>query len=346
MAFAPEPDDPRGVSRVPQPDGRSPGTLAEIGEFGLIAALASRLPAAPGTMVGIGDDSAVLAAPDGNVVAAVDLLLEGRHFRRAWSSGSDVGVKAAARSLADIAAMGAVPTALLVALAVPGSLPVDWPLDFAAGLAAECSRCGAGVIGGDTAQADSVIVSVTALGSLPSGTAAVRRSGARPGDVVAVAGVLGNSAAGLALLSAGVADHPELVTAYLRPSPPYDAGPEAARLGATAMIDTSDGLLADLGHIAAASGVAIDVTSAALDLGGPLESAATLLNRTPPSTPPASLALAWALTGGEDHALAAVFPPAISLPPRWRVIGAVLSGTGVTVDGSPFQGPGGWEHFR
>src|SRR5262249_12744861 len=246
--------------------------------------LAARFPASPDAIVGIGDDSAVLAAPDGNVVASVDFLLEGRHFRLEWSSGYDVGVKAAARGLADIAAMGATPTALLIAPALPESIPAQWALDFASGVAAECGRAGAGVAGGDTAAADSVIVSVTALGSLPSGVAAVRRSGARPGDVVAVAGPLGYSAAGLALRAAGVrggtvagAARPgtagvpaaagslaALVAAHLRPSPPYAAGITAARLGATAMIDTSDGLLADLGHIADASAVAIDVRTESL----------------------------------------------------------------------------------
>jgi thiamine-monophosphate kinase len=305
--------------------------------------------------VGIGDDSAVLATPDGNVVAAVDFLIEGRHFRRAWSSGYDAGVKAAARSLADIAAMGAVPTALLVALALPDSLPADWALDLASGIAAECRRAGAGVAGGDTAKADSVIVSVTALGSLPAGTTAVCRSGARPGDIVAVAGPLGRSAAGLALLRAGLADHPEvtaghreLVAAHLRPAPPYDAGLEAARLGATAMIDTSDGLLADLGHVTQASGVAIDLATAALDLGDPLAAAAGALHpRTDPDFAATSKLIAsWVLTGGEDHSLVATFPPTASLTPRWRVIGTVRPGSGVTVDGTPYDGPAGWEHFR
>ena len=335
-----------GGARVP---------LASLGEFGLISALASRFPSAPSATVGIGDDSAVLATPDGNVVAAVDFLIEGRHFLRAWSSGYDAGVKAAARSLADIAAMGAVPTALLVALAVPDSLPADWALDLASGIAAECGRAGAGVVGGDTARADSVIVSVTALGSLPAGVTAVCRSGARPGDIVAVAGHLGHSAAGLALLTAGLAGHPEattahreLVAAHLRPAPPYDAGPEAARLGATAMIDTSDGLLADLGHVAQASGVAIDIESAALDLGGPLATAAAALHPSPTELNSAAMPkkiLSWTLTGGEDHSLAATFPPTVSLPPRWRVIGTVHEGTGVTVDGAPHEGSAGWSHF-
>jgi thiamine-monophosphate kinase len=328
-----------------------PGSVAEAGEFGLIGALAARFPAAPAATVGIGDDSAVLATPEGNVVAAVDFLLEGRHFRRDWSSGYDVGVKAAARSLADIAAMGAVPTALLLALALPGDLPAAWALDFAAGLAAECQRAGAGVIGGDTARAGQVIVSVTALGSLPAGVAPVRRSGARPGDVVAVAGPLGHSAAGLALLAGGVRGGPDVVMAHLRPSPPYGAGPEAARLGATAMIDTSDGLLADLGHVARASGVAIDIATGALDLGGPLAEAVHLLAKTTPPPSPLPSPQEWALTGGEDHSLAATFPASTALPPRWRVIGTVRDGGAhesglVTVDGVPHSGPGGWEHFR
>jgi thiamine-monophosphate kinase len=322
-------------------------SVADLGEWGLIAALDSRMPPGPLTSVGIGDDSAVVATPSGSVVAAVDLLLEGRHFLRSWSSGHDVGVKAAARSLADIAAMGAVPTALLVGLAAPGSLPAQWALDLAAGLAAEASRAGAGVVGGDTARADSVLVSVTALGDL-AGRTAVLRGGASPGEVVAVAGPLGRSAAGHALLSAGLSSPRPLVTAHLRPAPPYDAGPEAARLGATAMIDISDGLLADLGHVASASGVALEVITSSLRpfLAEPLASAAAVLfSRTGTADSPEALALDWVLTGGEDHSLAATFPPSVALPERWQVIGSVCPGGGVTVDGAPRPGPGGWEHF-
>src|SRR5271169_6527071 len=137
-------------------------TVAALGEFGLIAALSGWLPADARTLVGIGDDAAVLAAPDGRVVASTDFLLEGRHFRRDWSSPRDVGHKAAARSLADVAAMGAVPSGLLVALAAPPDLPVSWAKELAAGLAAECARVpGASVIGGDTARADRVLLAVT-----------------------------------------------------------------------------------------------------------------------------------------------------------------------------------------
>jgi thiamine-monophosphate kinase len=318
----------------------------------MIAALAARMPAGPHTSVGIGDDAAVVDAPSGSVVATVDLVLEGRHFLRSWSSAFDVGVKGAARSLADVAAMGAVPTALLVALATPGTLPASWALELADGLAFEAGRAGAGVVGGDTARADSVVLSVTGLGDL-GGRPPVLRSGASPGDVVAVAGPLGYSAAGYALLTADATACPELAAAHRRPAPPYEAGPEAALLGATAMIDVSDGLVADLGHVAEASGVAIDIESARLAVGDPLAEAAAVvsgagspLSRTDPPGSPASLALEWALTGGEDHSLAATFPPAATLPPRWRVIGSVHAGSGVTVDGHPHHGPAGWEHFR
>ncbi len=348
------------------------GSVADLGEFGVIAALRARMPAGPLTSVGIGDDAAVVAAPSGSVVAAVDLLIEGRHFRRDWSTAYDVGVMAAARSLADIAAMGAVNTALLVALAAPGTLPARWATDLADGLAAEAARAGAGIAGGDTARGDVVILSVTALGDLAS-RRPVLRSGARPGDLVAVAGPLGRSAAGLALLQAGPPPQgafPELVAAHLRPAPPYDAGPEAALLGATAMIDVSDGLLADLGHIAAASGVRVDVDSSRLAVGRALREAAASLAAIPssgteaaypatamapdggaavtrwPAGSPEAMVLDWVLTGGEDHALAAMFPPGTALPARWRVIGEVRDGAGVTVDGAPHQGPGGWQHFR
>ncbi len=344
--------------------GEDAQTLAGLGEFGLIKALPEWLPRGPRTLVGIGDDAAVLATPDGRVVATTDFLLEGRHFRRDWSSAHDVGHKAAARSLADVAAMGAVPTALLVALAAPADLPVSWVRDLTAGLAAECARApGASVIGGDTARADSVLLAVTGLGDL-AGRAPVLRSGAAPGDVVAVAGPLGHAAAGLALLSSGLHLDPgdPLVAAQLRPAPGYDAGPEAADLGATAMIDTSDGLLADLGHIATASGVAIDLAAAALHpAADPLLPTARAVqaarrhasfsgrtgrpSTSQPPTSPRSEALGWVLSGGEDHSFAATFPSGVRLPARWTVLGQVRAGQGVLVDGQPWPQASGWDHF-
>jgi thiamine-monophosphate kinase len=300
------------------------------------------------------------------VVATTDLLVEARHFRRDWSAPADIGGKAAARNLADVAAMGATPVALLVGLATPGDLPVAWAQDLVSGITAECARTGATVIGGDVSSADTIMLAVTALGDL-AGREPVTRAGARPGDLLAVAGVLGHAAAGLALLGAGLAGPGALVTAYRWPRPPYQAGPEAAALGATSMIDISDGLVADTGHVARASGVLIDIDPARLAPGSDLLAAAARLGGSAPPgradpaaaarpagnagpgdhVEPAGLArpLVWMLTGGEDHALAATFPPGTGLPAHWRVIGQVRQGEGVRVDGQPFQGQAGWDHF-
>jgi thiamine-monophosphate kinase len=281
----------------------------------------------------------VLPAPDGRTVASTDLLIEGRHFRRDWSSARDIGIKAAAQNLADIAAMGAAPTALLLGLAVPAATPVSWVLELTQGLLHECERAGAVIAGGDVSGAETVMLGITALGTLGGGTP-VTRSGARPGDVLAVCGAVGQSAAGLAVLQAGLdpasaAGLAELVAAHRRPQPDYRAGPQAAAAGATAMIDVSDGLVADLGHVADASGVRVDIASASLPAAG-LRSAADLLGADWHD---------WALGGGEDHVLAASFPPDAGPPPAWTVIGSVIAGTGVTVDGRSWHGRRGWDHF-
>lgn len=322
-------------------------TVADLGEFGLIAAIAARLPPPGAGVIGIGDDAAVLAVPAGRPVATMDLLVEGRHFRRNWSAPADVGGKAAARSLADVAAMGAVPVALLVGLAVPGELAVAWAEGLVDGIAAESARAGAAAVGGDVSGADTIMIAVTAVGEL-AGQAPVTRAGARPGDVLAVTGVLGHAAAGLALLAAGLAGPASLVAAYHRPRPVYEAGPQAVDLGATSMIDISDGLVADLGHVARASGVGIGIDTARLLPGPDLLAAAAALR--PAGRPGEGAApappLSWMLTGGEDHALAATFPPAARLPAHWTVLGEVRSGRGVTVDGRPWPGPGGWDHYR
>ncbi|MGH3343659.1 MAG: thiamine-phosphate kinase, partial [Carbonactinosporaceae bacterium] len=147
---------------------------------------------------------------------------------------------------------------------------------------------------------------------------------------------LGWSAAGHAVLSGGLAGPAALVDAHLRPRPPYSAGPAAADLAATAMIDVSDGLVQDLGHVAAASGVAIALEARALDVAAPLAEASRALGVDP---------VLWVLSGGEDHALAATFPPGRELPAEWRVVGRVTEGGGVSVDGEPWSGVAGWTHF-
>ena len=333
--------------------GTGGGTIGETGEDALVAAIVQRLPSSREVLLGPGDDAAVVAAPDGRVVATTDLLVEGVHFRRDWSDAVDVGHKAAAQNLADLAAMGARPTALLVGLAAPASLPTAWVLGLADGLAAEAGRAGAAVVGGDVVAGEHVVVSVTALGTL-DGREPVTRAGARPGDVVAVIGRLGWSAAGFAVLSRGFRSPRVLVAAHRRPEPLYEAGPKAALAGATAMVDVSDGLLGDLAHVAEASGVAVHLEVAALEVPAPLRDAAAALGKDP---------LEWVLTGGEDHALAATFPTRKAVPKGWAVIGEVLAWAGsagpadaadpavqhrVTVAGLPagvYEGPGGWRHF-
>lgn len=312
-------------------------TVGDLGEFGVIGAVVSRFPVTPDVLLGPGDDAAVVAAPDGRVVASTDLLVEGRHFRRDWSSARDVGRKAAAQNLADLVAMGARPTALLVGLGAPLDLPADWATGLADGLAEECALVGATVVGGDVVRSDAVVVAVTALGDL-EGRDPVTRSGARPGDVVAVAGRLGWSAAGLAVLGRGFRSPRVLADAHRVPAPPYAAGRAAAEAGATAMIDVSDGLVQDAGHLAAASGVVVALETGALAVDGPVAEAAAAFNVDP---------LGWVLTGGEDHALLATFPPGTPLPEGFARVGEVREGeAAVLVDDAPYAGAGGHDHFR
>ncbi|MGH3657067.1 MAG: thiamine-phosphate kinase, partial [Micromonosporaceae bacterium] len=253
-----------------------------------------------------------------------------------WSTAVDVGRRAAAANLADIAAMGATPTALLVALCAPPDLEVKWAHQLADGLGDECARVGASVVGGDISSSPTLTIAVTALGDL-GGVEPVTRSGARPGDVIAYVGRLGWAAAGHTILSRGFRSPKALVEAHRRPAPPYSAGPAAARLGATSMIDISDGLVADLGHVADASGVLMDVRQEAIEIPAAMADAATALGADPYD---------WALGGGDDHALVATFPPRVELPKQWSAIGRVRDGSGVTVDGKPYQGTAGWDHFR
>ncbi len=313
--------------------GVADATAGGLGEAGLVAAVTARLAAgvaprgASGVLVGPGDDAAVVAAPDGRVVATTDVLVEGVHFRRDWSSGHDVGVKAAAANLADVAAMGGAGTALLVGLVAPADLPVAWALALADGLREEAARAGAVVVGGDTVRGGEVVVSVTALGDL-QGRRPVLRSGARDGDVVVVAGRLGGSAAGLTRLLAGERSGP-LVQAHRRPAPPYALGPVLAEAGATAMCDVSDGLVVDLLSLCTASGVGVELDVDAV-----------------PAAPGATRA--DVLHGGEDHALLAAVPLGVAeaLADEGIVaVGRVRAGRGVRdLRGRPLE-PAGWQHF-
>ena len=207
----------------------SDATLADAGEFGLIAELVSRFGQGADVLVGPGDDAAVLRVRTGHVVVSTDLLVEGNHFRRDWVSATDVGHRAAAQNLSDVNAMGGRATSLTIGLAAPGDLPAQWALEFADGFAAECDRVGASVVGGDLTRSDKIVVAVTVIGACTQSP--VLRSGARAGDVLALAGRQGWSAGGLAVLGRGFRSPRVLVDAYRRPDPPYDAGPAAADAG-------------------------------------------------------------------------------------------------------------------
>ena len=328
----------------PTPPEPADQTVADVSEDELLARIFPLLPRGSSTLLGPGDDAAVVAVPDGRMVVSTDVLVEGRHFRRDWSTGYDVGWRAAMQNLADIAAMGGRPTSLVVTVVAPADLPVQWVTGLARGLAAACEPHGVGVVGGDLSGGDLVVVSVTVHGDL-AGRAPVLRSGARPGDVVGHAGVRGWSAAGLALLEAGRPEvAPELVRAYLRPDPPLAAGVVAGLAGATSMLDLSDGLLRDAGRVARASGVVLDldpVTRAfAADLAVLADAAAVL----------GASAEEWVLAGGEDHGLLATFPPGVALPAPFRAVGVVRPGAPqgphVLVGGcAPQTASPGWDHF-
>ncbi|MDQ2847613.1 MAG: thiamine-phosphate kinase [Actinomycetota bacterium] len=310
--------------------------MAGTGEFSAIGAVTADRRQPPSTLLGPGDDAAIVSTPGGAVVASVDMLVDGVHFRTDWATGEQIGRRAALASMADIAAMGATPTALLVALSAPGATPLDLVTGIGNGLHAAAEEAGAGVVGGDLTASPVVTVSVTVLGDLAAARP-VLRSGASSGDLVAITGRLGWAAAGLAVLTRGFRSPAAAVNAYRVPEPPLAQGPIAAAAGATAMIDVSDGLLADLGHIADASGVSIDVRSATLEVPARLAEVASALGKN---------AQSWLLTGGDDHALAATFPAGLTLPPGWLRIGQVGAGSGVTVDGNPYDDEAGWDHFR
>ncbi|WP_422933462.1 thiamine-phosphate kinase [Sinomonas sp. P47F7] len=330
-----------------------PPTVGELSEGELLARILPRLAGGPPALLGPGDDAAVVAAPDGRVVITTDTQTQDADFRLEWPNGyrhtgRDVGWKAAAQNLSDVNAMGAVATAIVVSLTLPPSTPVAWVEGLAEGLAEAVSALGAtrcALAGGDLGRGRELSITATVLGSL-DGREPVLRSGARPGDTLAVAGALGPAAAGLALLEHGPAYGSleptlrELVGRQCRPVPPLEAGPAAARGGASALMDLSDGLLRDADRLAAASGVLLDLDPAALAAHAePLRFAAELLAVDP---------LEWVVSGGEDHGLLAAFPTAAQLPHGFAAIGSVLPAVGgkpgVSLGGRP-AATRGWDHF-
>lgn len=344
-------------------------TVAEVGEDALVRAVVRRLRGSGGAdggqpgdgsapapragaggrvLVGPGDDAAVVAL-DGPLVTSTDTLVEGVDFRTDWSSPQDVGRKAAVQVLADVEAMGATPVGLLVALVVPGRTPLEWCLRLADGLGSEASLAGAVVLGGDVADGDALVLTGTSIGALQGEGPAVGRDGARVGDVVALSGLPGRSAAGLAVLSAGLsagrdpgADPVDRVVAFhLAPTVDHTAGPRARAGGATALIDVSDGLVRDAVRVAGASGVVVELDPGPLAPAPDVAAVADLLGAD---------AMEWVLTSGEEHVMLACFPPGAPLPHGFAAVGRVRRARpgeepGVEVDGVRRTDAGGWTHY-
>jgi thiamine-monophosphate kinase len=302
-------------------------------EFDLIRAIASRL----GTVApALGDDAAVIPIGGTNLVATIDCSVEGVHFRTDWMSHREIGWRAAAAAISDLAADGAGLTGVLVSLGLPGGgEESNAGVEIMAGIGDVVQEMEGTVLGGDIVRSDRVIIDVCALGTADH---PVSRAGARPGDRIWITGELGGPAAALAAWSSGGQPAGRERKRFVHPVPRIAAGLWLAQNGARAMIDISDGLVADLGHIAAASGVAV-----ALDAD-----AVPLLCGT-------SLA---ALSSGEEYELAVALPPAFGDGDaaglfrdhdlRLTRVGECRDGSGVhvTLDGRPLETPSGFDHFR
>ena len=313
-------------------------SVEQLGEFGVINDVITRgLRMPPAVSVGPGDDSAVFLV-NGSAVTSVDMLVENVHFRRDWSSAEDIGRKSVAVNVADIEAMGASPLVMVIALGMPAATPTAWVSQFMAGVREEAELAGVSLVGGDLTGANVITISVTVIGET-AGCGPVLRSGAKVGDAVAYRGRLGWAAAGLAALLRGFRSPRAAVDSQRHPAVVYGAGRQAAQAGAHAMIDVSDGLLGDLGHICECSGVVIELNSSAFVPDEPVSTVAQALNTDP---------LSYVLTGGEDHAMAATFAPE-NVPEGWTVVGTVARSSdepAVLLDGKPYEGGQSWTHFR
>jgi thiamine-monophosphate kinase len=322
--------------------------LADIGEFGVIRRLLERLPASS-LIVPPGDDAAVVAT-SGETVVTADLLVEGRHFDLAFSSPADVGFKALTVNVSDIAAMGSRPRYALVSIGAPAATPIALLESLYDGIAEAARAYNVTIAGGDTVAADEIIVSVAVLGE-PGAGGVITRSGVRAGDLVCVTGELGGAAAGLALLRAGASDpaaraladrFPTLIAAHRRGFARVREGEAAAVSGARAMIDVSDGLIADAGHLCERSGVGVVLDARALPVPPGVEEVEAWAGRT-----------GFALAGGDDYELCIAVPPvgvdsltrAIA-PTALTVIGRFVEGDRVEVAGAEVPDEAGWDSFR
>ena len=314
-------------------------TLADMSESEVLSRIFPHLPASDFALLGPGDDCAVVSAPDKRFVMTTDMMIQGPDFRLEWSTPWQLGYKAAATNLADVASMGAAPTALVVSLAAPATTQVRWLEEFADGLHAGCHDLapGCGVVGGDLSVSSVLTVSVTATGDL-QGREPILRSGAQPGDVIAYAGVLGRAALGLQMLFSGKSQPvEELLSAQLQPQPPLNLGPIAARAGATSGLDVSDSLAMDLGRIAKASNVSCRLEERVID-----DLAAHL---APEYGVDASDARQAILFGGEDHGLLMTFSSLEDVPDGFVVLGKISEGPHGVFMGQASLTERGWNPY-
>jgi thiamine-monophosphate kinase len=268
--------------------------LSEIGEFGLIKAISVIAYKGAGVVMGVGDDAAVLtSSPNKVFLVTTDLLLEGVHFSLEFTDYHSLGRKAAGVNLSDIAACGGKPTAFLVSLAIPPETDAASIKALYKGMVEQARTYGVPLVGGDTSRGEQLMISVTFIGEVEERNC-VYRHGAKHGDRIFVTGTLGDSALGLKMLKNGVKEgYP--VQCHLDPTPRVKEGSEIARRGlATAMIDVSDGLIADLGHILEASGVGAQVHLPQLPLSAPYREHINSYYKNP---------YLLALAGGEDYEL-------------------------------------------
>ncbi|CAN5343902.1 thiamine-phosphate kinase [soil metagenome] len=383
-AFGPAAAHAQASTPSPSADGLPIDTVASVGEVATLKRIFPRLPAAASALLGPGDDAAVIAAPDGRFVVTTDMMIHGPDFRLAWSTAHDLGWKAAVSNLADVAAMGATPSALVVAIAAPLDTRVVLLEGIADGLRDACTRLspGTGVVGGDLSVSNTLTIAVTAFGDL-GGQPPVTRAGAKPGDTVAVAGHLGRAGAGLWLLFDQGTTASDSTPAVVAREPENEEEPDVSREPtARCEPDSVRGLAVRAAHPVLVnaqlaptspleSGVAacranasamLDVSDGlVLDAGRiatasgcslelfheSIEAEADALRAVDSAV--GAQARDFVLCGGEDHALLATFPAGQELPEGFRAIGEVRGRAAghplVTIGGERYVRPGGWDPF-